>query len=73
MQVTCLAPQKKLVTVHIVRLTGLSCSKSVCNLDILCFVFLKVDFKLVDSKLICGIMRIISNVVQGLGQDRPAI
>lgn len=65
MQVTSLAPQKKFVTVHIVRLSGLSCSKSVCNLGILCLVFLKVAIKLVDSKLICGVMRVISNVVQG--------
>lgn len=61
------------MTVHIVRLAGLSCPKSVCNLDILCLVFFKVDIKLVDSKLIYGVMRVISNVVQGLGQDRQAI
>ena len=61
------------MTVHIVRLAGLSCSKSVCNRDILCLIFLKVDIKLVDSKLICGLMRVISNVVQGLGQDKQAI
>lgn len=61
------------MTVHIVRLAGLSCPKSVCNLDILCSVFLKVDIKLVDSNLICGVMRVISNVVRGLGQGRQAI